>query len=434
IFFTQGMGLSLKAWAVIVVLAKTFDAINDPIIGAMVDKRTPGKNGKFRPWIFYSSFTILLTTVLFFADIRALSYGFRFAYTLTMYCLWSIAYTAANVPYGSLNAALTDDISGRTQLSSLRSIGAALAVLPIMIAMPKLIYAPKDPVTGISPIYPERFMWIALVMGLFGMVGFMALYFLTTERLVVKQEKTQYSFMKSLLSFFKNRAAIGISLASFAQLTFFSSAMNTVQYVFQVYFKNTGLIALGNLVMFLPMVVLIPFIPKLTRRFGKREMTAWPMVAGIVIMVLMPFVNFPQNDKGGWLFLVLLGLANMSTGIFLLITWSFVADAVDYQELQTGRREEGTVYAIYSFVRKMAQAASQGMVALLLSAVGFNSENVAQTTPEAAAGVLRVSIYLPLVGIVLMFVAMQFVYHLDKQGTINMSETLRAKRAKQESQ
>lgn len=104
IYFTQGMGLTLGSWAVIVVLAKIFDAINDPIIGALVDRRKPSKSGKFRPWIFYGSFAILLTTTLFFIDIRALSYGLRFAYCLTMYCLWSIAYTATNVPYGSLNA------------------------------------------------------------------------------------------------------------------------------------------------------------------------------------------------------------------------------------------------------------------------------------------------------------------------------------------
>ena len=89
IYFTQGMGLTLGSWAVIVVLAKIFDAINDPIIGALVDRRKPRKSGKFRPWIFYGSFAILLTTTLFFIDIRALSYGLRFAYCLTMYCLWS---------------------------------------------------------------------------------------------------------------------------------------------------------------------------------------------------------------------------------------------------------------------------------------------------------------------------------------------------------
>ena len=426
IYFTQGMGLTLGSWAVIVVLAKIFDAINDPIIGALVDRRKPSKSGKFRPWIFYGSFAILLTTTLFFIDIRALSYGLRFAYCLTMYCLWSIAYTATNVPYGSLNAVLTDDIAQRASLSSLRSIGAGLAVLPIMILMPKLIYGEKDAATGISPILPERFVWIALGAGLIGLIGFMLLYFLTRER-IASTEKAQakYEFKTALKAFMKNRPAIGMCLASFAQLACFMTIMTMFQYVFQVYFKNTDMIILGSVITSLPMVLLIPFVSKLTKRFGKKEMSVWPMIGAIVILLVMLFVDFPRNETGGWIYLALMGLANGCTGLFTLATWSFVADAVDYQEMQTGRREEGTVYAIYSFVRKAAQAVCQGMMALLLAAVGFDTENVVATTDQAAHNVMRLSIWLPLVGAVLMFLALMFVYNLDKKKTIEMSQRLK---------
>lgn len=427
IYFTQGMGLTLGSWALIVVLAKLFDAINDPIIGALVDRRKPSKSGKFRPWIFYGSFAILLTTTLFFLDIRGLAYGLRFAYCLIMYCLWSIAYTAANVPYGSLNAALTDDIAQRASLSSLRSIGAGLAVLPIMILMPKLIYGEKDAVTGISPILPGRFFWIALGAGLIGLVGFMLLYFLTRERIVsTEKEQAKYEFKTALKAFMKNRPAIGMCLASFAQIALFGTVMTMFQYVFQVYFKNTDMIILGSIVTSIPMVLFIPFVSKLTKRFGKKEMCVWPMLGAIALLLVMLFIDLPRNETGGWIYLALMGLANGCTGLFMLATWSFVADAVDYQELQTGRREEGTVYAIYSFVRKIAQAVCQGLMALLLAAVGFDTENVVATTGQTALKVLRLSIWLPLAGAVLMFLALMFVYNLDKNKTIEMSERLKS--------
>lgn len=343
-----------------------------------------------------------------------------------MYCLWSIAYTATNVPYGSLNAVLTDDIAQRASLSSLRSIGAGLAVLPIMILMPKLIYGEKDAATGISPILPERFVWIALGAGLIGLIGFMLLYFLTRER-IASTEKAQakYEFKTALKAFMKNRPAIGMCLASFAQLACFMTVMTMFQYVFQVYFKNTDMIILGSVITSLPMVLLIPFVSKLTKRFGKKEMSVWPMIGAIVILLVMLFVDFPRNETGGWIYLALMGLANGCTGLFTLATWSFVADAVDYQEMQTGRREEGTVYAIYSFVRKAAQAVCQGMMALLLAAVGFDTENVVATTDQAAHNVMRLSIWLPLVGAVLMFLALMFVYNLDKKKTIEMSQRLK---------
>ena len=103
LFVTQGLGLTMGHWSIIVIVSKIFDAINDPIIGALVDARKPGKRGKYIPWIFCGAFAIALTTVLLFLDVRALSYWGRFAYVLVMYCVWSVAYTAANVPYGSPN-------------------------------------------------------------------------------------------------------------------------------------------------------------------------------------------------------------------------------------------------------------------------------------------------------------------------------------------
>ena len=425
IYFTQGMGLSLGAWAIIVVLAKVFDACNDPIIGALVDKRKPGKNGKFRPWILYSSFAILLTTALFFVDIRGLSVGLRFTYCLVMYCLWSIAYTSANVPYGSLNAVLTDDIAQRASLSSLRSIGAGVATVPFMILMPKLIYGEKDAATGISPIIPERFFWIALVAGIIGLVGFMLTYVLTTERTVIPKSTEKYEFKKAIKAFTKNRPAMGICIASFAQLACFFSIQVTVQYVFQVYFKNTDMMMVANVLMFAPMMIFIPFISTLTKKFGKKEMCTLPIIGSVVILLIMLFIEFPRTTAGGWMYVALVGAANAFTGLFTLTTWSFVADAVDYQELQTGRREEGTVYAIYSFVRKIGQAVCQGLTSILLAAIGFDTENIIATTDATAIGVIRLSILIPLVGAVLMFIALMFIYNLGKKETLEMSQRLK---------
>lgn len=428
IYFTQGMGLSLSDWAIIVVLAKIFDAINDPIIGALVDRRKPSKNGKFRPWIFWGSFAILLTTFLLFIDIRALSHGLRFAYCLILYCLWSIAYTATNVPYGSLNAVLTDDIAQRASLSSIRNIGAGLAMGLFMIGMPMIIYGEEDAATGISPIIPERFMWIALGAGLIGMIGFMMLYFMTRERLAVSEKKEKYNFKKALAAFLKNRAAIGISIASFAYLALFASTMTMAQYVYQVYFKNTDMIIVATIVIAAPMIVMILFVSKLTKRFGKKEISTWPMIGAIAILALMLLIPIPATMAGSWIYLVLLGLANGCSGFFLLLIWSFVADAVDYQEYETGRREEGTVYSIYSFVRKLGQAACQGLISVLLAAVGFDTNNVVATTDATALSVLRLSIVLPLVGAVLMFLAMMFIYNLDKKKTVELSEALHVRR------
>lgn len=196
LFVTQGLGLTMGHWSIIVIVSKIFDAINDPIIGALVDARKPGRRGKYIPWIFCGAFAIALTTVLLFLDVRALSYWGRFAYVLVMYCVWSVAYTAANVPYGSLNAALTDDSGHRASLSSLRSIGAGVAMLPMMIIVPRLIYGEADPVTNIEPLLPEVFVWVALACGVAAIGGFMLTCFLTKERKQVENPKKNSTIFK----------------------------------------------------------------------------------------------------------------------------------------------------------------------------------------------------------------------------------------------
>ncbi|MFI3229157.1 MAG: glycoside-pentoside-hexuronide (GPH):cation symporter [Bacillota bacterium] len=425
VYFTQGMGLSLASWGIIVVLAKIFDAINDPIIGSMVDKRKPTANGKFRPWIFYGSFAILITTVLMFVDISAWNYGIKFAYALITYCLWSIAYTSANVPYGALNTVLTEDISERAKLSSFRNIGAGLAVLPVMIILPLIVYAESD--TGIEELVASRFVWIAIVMGLIGMLGFMALYFLTRERLPYAESKEKYNLKKSLKDFCKNRPVLGIGLASFAQLGLVMSMQTTMQTVFQVYFMNTSMTALASVLLFAPMIFLIPFVGKLTQKFGKKEISLYPMILSVVVLLAMLFIDFPRTNAGALIYIAMMSVANLGIGLFTLVTWSFVADAVDYQELKSGRREEGTVYSIYSFIRKLAQAFCQGAIVVMYIIIGLDTNNITATTDAVATSTMRISIILPFVGIIIMLLALALVYNLDKDSTIKQSEAIKAK-------
>ena len=425
LFVTQGLGLSADSWAIIVVVAKIFDAINDPIIGAIVDARQPSKYGKFKPWIFWGSFAIALTTTLLFVDIRAMSYGGKFAYCLIMYMLWSVAYTAANVPYGSLNAVLTNDPGQRASLSSLRSIGAGLAMLPIMIGVPLLVYN-ED-----KSVKPDMFVWIALVCGIIGIGGFMITCFCTKERQSVEAKREKFNYFKTLASFFKNRPIIAICLASFAQLVFILTYSITTPLVFQFYFENTKLISISNILLMLPMMIFIPFMGKLTVKYGAKEISSWPNIVGIVVCIIMLIIPFPRTAGGAWAYMGLYMIAMLGGGTFMLATWSMVADCVDNQEIQSGKREEASVYATYSLARKVAQGIGAGLVALLLGAVGYMTENMSaseivahNSTFEVANGILKLSVALPLVGFVLVFIALTFIYNLDKKKVHDNTEFL----------
>ena len=238
-FACDGCGLDFGLFAILIVVAKIFDAINDPIIGALVDARKPGKHGKYKPWIFWGGIAIAVTTIFLFIDVSSFPTWGKFAYILFMYMMWSIAYTSANVPYGSLNASLTSDAGERASLSSLRSIGAGIALLPIMIFVPKLVL-PSENSGATQALYTDRFIYIAIACGLIGIGGFLLTLFLTKEQatpLAVRKQKINY--LKTLKNFFKNRSVVALSLASLVQLVFIMSYTLTIPYVYPYYFNVT---------------------------------------------------------------------------------------------------------------------------------------------------------------------------------------------------
>lgn len=123
VFYVTCMGIKAKHFAVIILLAKIFDAINDPIIGGICDASKPGKDGKFKPWIKWASLPLLVSSILMFIYAPNAPYALKIAMCLGLYCVWSIAYTSVNVPYGSMQSVITTQSDERSSLSTWRSVG-----------------------------------------------------------------------------------------------------------------------------------------------------------------------------------------------------------------------------------------------------------------------------------------------------------------------
>ena len=185
LFYTQYIGLRLSDWAWIIVVGKVWDAINDPLIGGMVDNVRIGKGSKFMPWITIGGSALIIFTTLSFMPIASMGYIFKVIYCLVIYCIWSVAYTMANVPYGALHSCITNDPSKRTNLSTFRSIGAGLAQVLAML-LPLIVYDKDNNLIG------SRMVYVALVCSAIGFIGFMLVRLLVTERVVVEaHDKTE---------------------------------------------------------------------------------------------------------------------------------------------------------------------------------------------------------------------------------------------------
>ena len=197
--------------------------------------------------------------------------------------------------------------------------------------------------------------------------------------------------------------------------------------------------------MMLPMMFMIPFMGKLTKRFGKKEIAMWPNLVAIAVLVVMMFVPFQRNSTGMWVYALCLGIAMLASAPLNLGTWSMVADCVDEQEVKTskkdgkniyatylndqdfGKRDEASVYATYSLARKAAQGIGSALIAALAGLVGYDAANAVNTTAEVSGNLLKLSLILPLIGIVLIFLALLLFYNLSKKKVIDNTEFLRAK-------
>ncbi len=415
IFFTQFIGISLIHYSLVILFTKIWDGINDPIIGAIADRFTPKKGDKFRPWIFWGSFPLAFSACLLFLNTQSASYAVKIIVCIVGYLIWDIAYTVVNVPFGSMNSTITADGTERSQLSSWRTIGALLAALPIAIVLPQILYTKETLANGTeaSIFAGERVFTVALVLGILALVCFQLLYRLCTERIKHTEATSEkFNYFKTLAAFFTNRDMLAVSLTAFSSIVFMMSTQTTNALVFQMYFGDGSLSSFAVIAM-IPMLALAPLVKPMVKRFGKKALCSWPLLGGVAalaILLVLPNVSVP-------LFLGLQIVVGLSMGFYSLVGWALVSDSIDSMELQTGRREEGSAYATYSMLRKVAQGVGQALIPFLIAVIipGLDMNDAMTWSTDYGLGVKNIAAGLCLIGFIAAFLLMLFVYTIDKK-------------------
>lgn len=420
-FYTQYIGIPGAIWSIIIIVTKVWDGVNDPIMGGIMDSVRIGRSGsKFKPWMSIAAIGLTVTGALVFLPVPNAALWLKVTLCIVTYLLWDICYTLMNVPYGSLSAAITADPLERTSLSTWRSIGAAIGG-GISMLLPLLLYDDNQNLNG------DILIWVALAMGAVALVVYILCIKMTTERVVVPPERREkINYLKTLKGFITNRPLLALCLASFASIVFFMSGTQTAKWLFQIHFHNTDMISVATIISYLPMVFFIPFTSKLVAKFGKKYSVGMPFALSIVAAVVMLCIPIPGNQTGMIIYIVGLMLIQTGGGMFNLITWAMVNDCIDYQQLKTGMREEGSVYAMYSLFRKIAQGVSLSLPLLCMQAVGYNpqADPIGNQDPGVPEAMVKMSIGLMLIGAVIMFVSFMLIYNLGKKEVADMQAKL----------
>lgn len=426
VFYTKVLGLSGYVVGLLFLGARIVDAFTDVTMGRIVDHMKPAKDGRFRPWIRWMAVPVAVaSTIMYLYFVKDWVYWAKLTYVIITYLLWSsFCYTAINIPYGSMASVISPDVEGRASLSTFRSVGASLAGLVIGVLVPLIIY--ETDVEGNQLVKPVSFTVTAIIFGVFSVICYGLCYFLCRERVFFdKKEGQKDSVWDMLKGLGKNRPLLALVCAALMLLlaSLLGQAMNN--YLFLDYFKNAKAMSVVNVLSVAGTLLLAPFISKIVMRFGKKEAGALGMLAAGVLYLLLFFLRLKNIP----VFMVILFLATVGTGLFNLIIWAFITDIIDYQEVATGKREDGSVYAVYSFARKVGQALAGGVGGFVLTAIGYVSEAPAQT--EAVAGrIYTVATLVPGLCYLAVFLIIQFAYPLNKKEVEKNAAALQMQREK----
>ena len=422
IFWTQFMGMDLW-YALLLIIVQVWDAINDPLIGSIIDAdRRKYKRNKFLAYIWAGSIGLIIGGACCFLPFPNAPVWAKFIIFIAGYVVWDAFYTIANVPYGSLLSLISNDVKDRASLSAWRSIGSIFGNMLPMVILPFIIYDSNNNLIG------ERVFIAALIMGILGFFCFQFMIKNTEIRIdtdvAVGEETPKFNVFKAFVNFLKNRPAVGATVAAMGMFIGMQGATTAVTVIFQSYFKNVQISGVVQLFAMIPIVVFTPLARKAVAKFGKKELATFGSIVSIVAGLGL-FIILPENTGLDLIIYIICQLFfSLGLGIYSTVSWAMMGDAIDYNEWKFGTREEGTVYSLHSFFRKLAQGVGPSLVLIIMVAYGYLGENQGNQLWEVAVNMRYIVAATFLFSAILQFIGLGVIYNLDKKTLEKMNADL----------
>lgn len=426
-FYTDVMHVSAGVVGIVIMLARFVDAFTDVTMGRICDRAKPRASGKFKPWILRMCAPVAIASFLIYQSSFASSpMWFRIAWLTVTYILWgSIFYTSINIPYGSMASTISRDTGDRQSLSTFRTMGSTLAGVIVGAGVPLVAYDTRI-VNGveIAEMNGPRFTIIAGVFSVLAILAYLLCYIMTTERIVPEPvEKEKVGIKNLLINSIKNRALVSIIVASILMLLSQFTLQQMANYVYPDYYANTTAQSASTIAMMLGMVVAAVLAKPLTQRLGKAEISVFSNLLAAIVCFALFFIR-PQNV---WVYVGVNVISWLGLGIFAMVSWALITDVIDYSELKNGFREDGSIYALYSFARKMGQAAAAGLTGLFLTTIGYEKLEGTPLPDSVKNGIFDISTLIPAIGFVLLAMVLWFWYPLHKKEVEKNTKLLKEK-------
>ena len=420
-YYTDVLEISVLHVMIMTIIARIWDAINDPIWGRIIDRAKVGKDGRYRRWIKIFSLPVALAAVLMFLDVRGMVPAGRLAWIYITYILFGMLYTCINIPYGSLAQVITSDDKERSSLSVFRSIGSTFGAMPAMVLASVCYVTLADGTKQMD--YKKVFIGVCFIAAL-SVIFYLLCYRLSKERVESKPEPAKKGTSSEVIrALLKSPPFMAVCLASMLYLAaqMFGQGYNT--YLFHYYFEKPGLTMLPTVFQYLPVAVVMFFATKLGNKFGRKEVCSFGMLIAAVFYIIL-FLLSLIGVTSVWLYLIANLMAGIGTAFLFLLVWVLATDAIDYNRVTYGLKDEATSYAFYSFMRKLGQTVATVLINVPLLRIGYNGSELKTEGLSASAlkTMYNYSVMIPAVLFLLVFILLKFVYPLDKKRIDKLQE------------
>ena len=418
IFCTSVLGISAGWMGTLFLVARLWDAINDPIMGSFPDRWMIGKSGdKFKPWIKIFMIPLALSGVLCFLNVPLEGIALH-AYVAFAYVLYGMSYTGTSMPFGAMASVVSDDPIQRSKLSRARSIGGTIVGIVGLSIVPVVCFDKQ------SNILPGRFTLIAVVFGVLSIISYFVLLNLTQERIRQNVEKAEkFNYGKVLKATVHNRPLIGVMVATLGSMLFITGSNQVRSYIFKEYYARTDVMSIISLATIPILVICFPLVPKLVAKFGKKA----TLMAAIVSSTIFSVIPVVMEIKNVYVYSALVVLGTIGQTVFTMLIWALVTDCLDYSEWKFNERSDGSMYSLYTFSRKIGSTIASTGVSFGLAAIGFVSGSNVVQTAEAVNGIYFLVNIIPVVTCALELIGVGLIFNLNKETTEQMYAELKAK-------
>ena len=420
IYYTNVLGVSGVVVGSLYFGTKLFDAFVDVTVGRLCDTSKLTATGRFNPWIRRMKYPLCaIVVVLFLPFVHDLSYSAKIAYICISYFAYGAILSTVSIPYGAMSAAISSNPDDRVSLSTYRSVGAAIGGGTTGFFIPILMY--KTLVDGSQVISGEHFFWISIGCACLAFIFLTLTCKLTTERVRVetKEKVPAGQLIKALL---KNKALIVLVIVDLLIVVNQGMAGTNMTYLFNDYFHDKQSMSIALLFTFGSLVLLAPSASFLTKRFGKKEASVSALLFSVAMYLIMYFAHITDAKT----YLVFLFLATLGAGLFNLMIWAFMTDVCDYHQYVTGDREDGTVYGVNFFARKVGQAFAGGIGGFMLALIDYQSSSTGGAVQSLAVqeNIYTLANLLPAFCLFVSAIVLIYFYPLNKTTTLKMEKEL----------